>query len=548
MITLAWVITIGYGLVGALLALFGLHRLQLTWLFHRHRRDRRGVSRVAPAPLRSDPPTVTVQLPIYNERYVAERLLRAVSKLRHPRERLEIQVLDDSTDDTTALVARLVAELADAGVPIVHLTRPTRRGFKAGALANGLARSRGELIAIFDADFVPPPDLLERLCAPFADPGVGMVQARWTHLNRDHSLLTRLEAVLLDGHFVVEHTARHRSGRLFNFNGTAGIWRREAIEQAGGWQHDTLTEDLDLSYRAQLAGWRFVYLPEVTVPAELPVEFAGFRAQQRRWAMGGAQTARKLWKRVLEAPLPAAVKIEAMAHLGGPFAYVLTALATAFIGPALALRSWVPAHAGLALDLPLLVGGTGSALAFLAMGQTGFAGRDRCRWTELPLALGLSASLSFVNAVAVLRGLAGVDAPFERTPKFGVIGRHSTWRDKRYRALAAAPWLEMLLASTTLGALALALAGGRWLAVPFLAIFSFGYSFAAFRSVSDRLDRMRGHSVSETGWAPPLTAERSIFKPRFAAGTAAPATREPRRADPAPSVPIPAAVRESPAT
>jgi hypothetical protein len=286
--SLSWSLTllVLYYLTLGVLALYGIHRSWLVVTYLRHRRDRPAL----PAPP-AEWPVVTVQLPLYNEMYVATRLLDAVCRLSYPRDRLEIQVLDDSTDETSELVAAEVARWRERGVDVRHVRRGDRAGFKAGALDAGLACARGELLAVFDADFVPGPDFLEKTVPYFTDPAdpqggsrLGMVQARWEHINRGYSLLTRIQAILLDGHFVIEHTARNRSGRFFNFNGTAGIWRRQAIEDAGGWQHDTLTEDLDLSYRAQLAGWRFVYLPEVTVPSELPVDVRGFKSQQHRWA------------------------------------------------------------------------------------------------------------------------------------------------------------------------------------------------------------------------------------------------------------------------
>ncbi|MCA9493397.1 MAG: glycosyltransferase, partial [Myxococcales bacterium] len=272
-------VMIAYLAVLSLLSVNGLHRLWMVIAFWRRRPS------IAP-PDPAEWPVVTVQLPVFNERYVVERLIRAVAALDWPRDRLEIQVLDDSTDDTTELSARLVDELRAQGHDIQLVHRTDRTGFKAGALAAGLAVAKGDLVAVFDADFVPTPDFLRRLVPWFADPGVGMVQARWGHLNAEQDWLTAAQATLLDGHFVIEHTARNASGRWFNFNGTAGIWRRQAIVDGGGWQHDTLTEDLDLSYRSQLAGWRFLYLPEVVAPAELPPDMRAFKAQQHRWAKG----------------------------------------------------------------------------------------------------------------------------------------------------------------------------------------------------------------------------------------------------------------------
>ena len=312
---------------------------------------------------------MTVQLPLYNERCVVERLLDAVGALDYPADRLEIQVLDDSTDETSALAAAAVERLRARGLAVAHLRRAHRRGFKAGALAAGLEAARGELIAVFDADFVPPPGFLTATVPSFADPAVGMVQARWEHLNREASLLTRVQALLLDGHFAVEHRARHVAGCFFNFNGTAGIWRRQAIADAGGWAHDTLTEDLDLSYRAQLAGWRFVYLPDVAVPAELPADAASFKAQQRRWAKGSLQTARKVLPRLLAARLPWRVKLEACAHLTANLSYPLMVALSLLLFPAMAARRGSARSLLLWVDAPLFVAATASVFTFYLASQ-----------------------------------------------------------------------------------------------------------------------------------------------------------------------------------
>ncbi len=464
----------------ATLVPFGLHRLHLTVKFLRWRRRSRSLPTVLPA---VPHPFVTVQLPVYDERYVVERVIRAAAALDYPRDRIEIQVLDDSTDDTTAIVARVVSELRASGLAIEHLRRGSRAGFKAGALAFGCARARGELFAVFDADFVPPPDLLARLVAPFSDPHVGMVQARWGHLNRDDSLLTRLQATLLDGHFVVEHTARFASGCFFNFNGTAGAWRRAAIEDAGGWQHDTLTEDLDLSYRAQLVGWRFTYLPHVTAPGELPVEMAAFRTQQRRWAMGSAQTARKLAGRVWRADLPLAVKVEALAHLGGNLAYLLMAIASVLIAPALACRALRPSAALTAWDVPLYTWGIGAMLAFYGAALVGLDRRGWRRLPEVPLAMALGAALALTNATAVIRGLTGERAAFERTPKYGPSS--SRWRHASYRVRERMPLPELALTTSSALAVALAIHTGTWAALPFVGLLTFGYGYTTWRLIGD---------------------------------------------------------------
>jgi cellulose synthase/poly-beta-1,6-N-acetylglucosamine synthase-like glycosyltransferase len=282
-----------------ILAFYGIHRYQLVWLYFRNKRNE-AHSDTPPAHFEeADLPFVTIQLPIYNEQFVIDRLLDACCRLDYPRDRFEIQLLDDSTDETVDVARAMVARFASgtqglAPQPVVYLHRTNRYGFKAGALEEGLKSSRGELVAIFDADFVPPPDWVRKVVHHFAEPGVGMVQTRWTHLNRNYSFLTQVEAILLDGHFVLEHGGRSRAGVFFNFNGTAGMWRRQAIDEAGGWEHDTLTEDTDLSYRAQLKGWKFKYLQDVECPAELPIEMTAFKTQQARWAKGLIQVGKKV--------------------------------------------------------------------------------------------------------------------------------------------------------------------------------------------------------------------------------------------------------------
>jgi cellulose synthase/poly-beta-1,6-N-acetylglucosamine synthase-like glycosyltransferase len=342
------VLALYFGVLG-LLTLYGAHRWYLLWLCRRHRSD-------APQPPArfTTPPRLTVQVPLYNELHVANRVIEAVAGIDWPPDLLDIQILDDSTDETTAVVADAVARCRARGVAIDHLRRTDRSGYKAGALAFGLDRARGEFVAVFDADFVPAPSFARALIDHFTDPEVGMVQARWGHLNRESSLLTRAQSILLDGHFVVEHAARNRSGRFFNFNGTAGIWRRSCIEDAGGWQHDTLTEDLDLSYRAQMRGWRFVFAPDTVAPAELPVEMGAFKVQQHRWAEGSVQTALKLLPRLLQSPLPKRVKIESVFHLTANVGYVLMVALALLIGPAVWFRRGIDARELAVVDLPLI--------------------------------------------------------------------------------------------------------------------------------------------------------------------------------------------------
>ncbi len=444
-------IAVLHGIVLTLLAAYGLHRLLLlSWLR----------ARVEPptAPVRA---RVTVQLPIFNERFVVERLLRTTAELDW--DDLEIQVLDDSTDETRHIAARVVRELRSQGVEIVHLHRRDRGGFKAGALEAGLATATGEFVAIFDADFLPQPDFLRRAMPCFrAD--TGMVQARWGHLNRDESWLTRLQAILLDGHFVIEHAARHASGRWFNFNGTAGIWRREAIEDAGGWQHDTLTEDLDLSYRAQLRGWSFVFLPDLVVPAELPSSTDAFLAQQHRWAKGSIQTARKLLPRLLRASVPARLKLEATAHLAANLAYPLVLL-LAVLTPLVGLSrdrlgvSWLGG-----LDLAVFLLATASVAAFYGISQRK---QGRAAW-GVPMTLALGIGLAWRQSLAVLEALLGRPSPFVRTPKGASSGQ-------TYAAEARNRVGELALFSWQALGIGLSLASGQWASLPLQLLFLVGF-------------------------------------------------------------------------
>ncbi|MGH9399273.1 MAG: cellulose synthase family protein, partial [Thermoanaerobaculia bacterium] len=355
---------VAYYLVLGLLAVYGAHRVLMVVLYYRHR---------AQAPRPNGPldplPRVTVQLPIYNEVYVVERLVEAVAALDYPKELLEIQILDDSTDETRDIAKSVALRARARGLDVAYLPRDNREGFKAGALQRGLEAGRGEFLLIFDADFVPRSDLLRQALPHFSDPGVGMVQARWEHLNRGYSLLTRIQSVLLDGHFVIEHTARNRSGCFFNFNGTAGVWRRRCLEEAGGWQSDTLTEDLDISYRAQLAGWRFVYLKDLVAPAELPVDMNGFKSQQHRWAKGSIQTGRKLLPAVFRSAFSWKIKMEALVHLTANVAYVLGLLLALLIVPAIVIRERIGWQRLAVIDFPLFFAGTLSFVAFYVCSQ-----------------------------------------------------------------------------------------------------------------------------------------------------------------------------------
>jgi cellulose synthase/poly-beta-1,6-N-acetylglucosamine synthase-like glycosyltransferase len=454
-----------YYVVLSVLAVYSIHRLHLVRL----RRRTPSPARVTAAIF----PPLTVQLPLFNEPNVAARLIDAVARLEYPGA-LEIQVLDDSTDETSAIVADAVTRVAMNGTRIAHIRRDSRDGFKAGALANGLHRSTSELFAVFDADFVPPPDVLLKMVPYFADARVGMVQARWTHLNRNESLLTRVQALFLDAHFAVESAARNFGGRFFNFNGTAGIWRRAAIEEAGGWSSSTLTEDLDLSYRAQLEGWEFVFLNDVEVPGELPAALSGFQDQQHRWAKGSIQTARKLLGTIGRSGLRARVKSEAMFHLTNNSAYLFTVLLALLIVPSMLVRyrhglAWM-----FAIDLPLFVASTGSVLLFYAEGQR-WAGRQRPPLRELLAVLPVGVGMSLRNAVAVIEGLLEEGGHFKRTPKVGDGVRRELVR--------RLPLAETAFTFFFAGTIAAFAAAGHWGALPFLGIFLSGYSYVVVESM-----------------------------------------------------------------
>jgi cellulose synthase/poly-beta-1,6-N-acetylglucosamine synthase-like glycosyltransferase len=480
-----------YFAVLLVLAMYGLHRSHLVFTVLRNRKkllaNKQGLAPLAREGLeaRTDLPHVTIQLPLYNEATVAERLLDHVSKIEYPRSRLEIQVLDDSTDETRALVRTHVETLAKTGLDIVYIHRVDRTGYKAGALDAGLKVAKGDLVAIFDADFLPQPDFLRALVPHFvSDPKVGMVQARWGHLNREHSLLTRVQALMLDGHHLVENTARAASGWLFNFSGTGGMWRKEAIQTAGGWQHDTLTEDLDLSYRAQLAGWKFVYRETVVTPAELPEDISAFRAQQYRWAKGTVQTARKLLSRVMTADLTLTQRIEAFFHLTPHFAYPLMVFLSVLLLPALILMPATNPTTMLMIDLPLCIGTTGSLAAFYCMAELAQGRRRRDAFRQLPALLALGAGLAPHLTKAVFEGLRSMAGEFVRTPKKGGAAN-------RYHARADLPMVEIALCLFSFASTVASVETGHWFATPFAMLFTFGYGYVAWNVANEQAARRK---------------------------------------------------------
>jgi cellulose synthase/poly-beta-1,6-N-acetylglucosamine synthase-like glycosyltransferase len=472
---------IPYFVVLTLLASYGLHRYALVYLYYKKKQN----SVTEPAETFDDLPRVTVQLPIFNEQFVVDRLLQAVCRLNYPREKLEIQLLDDSTDETVEVARDLVEHYAAQGYPITYHHRTDRAGFKAGALHEGLQVAKGEFVAIFDADFVPPPDFLLRTIHHFTDPRIAMVQTRWTHINRNYSFLTEVEAILLDGHFVLEHSGRARNNVFFNFNGTAGVWRRRAIDDAGGWQHDTLTEDTDLSYRAQLKGWKFVYRQDVECPAELPVEMTAFKTQQARWAKGLIQTGKKILPRVMKSDQPFRVKLEAWYHLTANLSYPLMVILSVLLLPAMVIRFYQGWFQMLYIDIPLFLASTFSISSFYLVSQRELFPRTWPRtFIYLPFLMALGIGLTVTNTRAVLEALIGKQSPFARTPKYRVESKKDKVQMTKYRKrLGWVPWIELLIGAYFALTVYYALQNENYLTVPFLMLFVVGYWYTGLMSL-----------------------------------------------------------------
>ena len=433
--------------------------------------------------------------------YVAERLIDSVVKLDWPRELLEIQVLDDSTDDTCEIAARTVKKYFEQGFDITYHHRSNRIGFKAGALEAGLKKSSGEYILIFDADFTPRPDCIRKTIDYFTDDKVGMVQMRWSHINSQYSLLTRVQAIMLDGHFVVEQTARNRCGGFFNFNGTAGIWRREAIEWSGGWQHDTLAEDTDLSYRAQLMGWKFVYLLDEDVPAELPVEMNAFKSQQRRWAKGVVQVGIKLFGRMWRDPrLPLRVKLEQFFRLTGNLAAPLVIVLALINLPVLIVRYNQGLFHLFVLDVPILTFSTISVVAFYIVPQWHLYPNSWKKTLKyMPFVMSMGIALTFSNARAVMEALFRVRSDFVRTPKYRIEGTgDTTWVKKKYVPVRKSlPVLEALFAAYFVFTIYYAITSQTFGTLPFLFIYLFGYAYATVLSVTQSWIKLRKERVPD---------------------------------------------------
>jgi len=485
------IILASYFFVLVILAVYGWHRYYLVYQYLKHKDER-----PVPAGTFDALPRVTIQLPLYNEMYVVDRLVEAVCRIDYPRELLEIQVLDDSTDETTEIAELAVRRFASQGLDIKYIHRTDRSGYKAGALDEGLRVASGRFVAIFDADFIPHPDFLLQTIHYFTNPKVAMVQTRWGHVNEDYSLLTKIQAILLDAHFVLEHGARNRSGCFFNFNGTAGIWRREAIGDAGGWQHDTLTEDLDLSYRAQLRGWEFVFLSDHVAPAELPVEMNAFKSQQHRWAKGSIQTFLKLMPYILRSNQPTRVKAEAFFHLSANFNYPLMCVLSVLMAPSMVIRYNMGWYEMLLIDIPLFFAATASVANFYMVCQRELYPET---WTErlryLPFLMSIGIGLAVNNTKAVFEALFHKPSEFARTPKYHIEKGGDEWIGKKYRqSVAIQPLIELALGLYFTATLFYALANGIYGTVPFLMLFQIGFLYTGMLSL---LQQYAGDTVVE---------------------------------------------------
>ncbi|MBI4616526.1 MAG: glycosyltransferase [Planctomycetes bacterium] len=484
------------------LSIFGLHRYLMMYLFARHKKD-------VPRPARrfEELPRITVQLPFYNELHVAERAIEWACRLEYPRDRLEIQVLDDSTDETTEICRRKVLEEQLQGIDIDLLHREDRSEFKAGALKEGLKVAQGEFVAIFDADFLPPPGILHEMVHYLADPEVGMVQSRWGHENREYSALTEVQAIFLDGHVVIEQTARNRSGRFFNFDGTAGMWRKSAIEAGGGWQGDTLGEDVDLSFRTQLAGYRFVFLKDLVCPAELPVDMNSFKSQQRRWVKGHCQIVRKLLARILRSHATFAQKSEAAIQLLRVFSYPCVVVLMLLMLPMIRIEGAERGWAWLWFDLPVFLASTTSVLSFYLYSQRESGVPWKPRVPYLPLLISVGVGISLSNTQAILSALAKKKTEFIRTPKYGVRARADRWLHKRYDGVVGLlPALEIAFGIYQAAAMIEAIRLGRWLSLPFLFLFTLGFLYVGILSIAQpvmrRLERRKVEEVEALVEAP----------------------------------------------
>jgi cellulose synthase/poly-beta-1,6-N-acetylglucosamine synthase-like glycosyltransferase len=477
-------VTIVYLICMLYIFLFSISQLYLTWVYIRRKSNTQ-----SPLIKGEIEPLITVQLPIFNEKYVVERLINAVAGLDYPKNKLEIQILDDSTDDTSEIILKKVASFRPLGLNIKFIHREDRSGFKAGALTHGLKIASGEFIAIFDADFLPAPDFLKNTVKHFSDPEVGAVQTRWTHLNSEYSLLTKLQAFALDAHFSIEQSARNSVGSFMNFNGTAGIWRKECIENSGGWSSDTLTEDLDLSYRAQLKGWKFKYLQDITTPAELPVVMQAVKSQQFRWSKGAAETGRKLFSTVLRSELSPGKKILAFFHLFNSSVFICVLVAALLSVPILYIKESHPA-AGWLVNLSAVFFIGFLSIAFFYWIATKQFNRYPLRvfLKRFPGFLIVSMGLSLHNGIAVIEGFLGIKTPFVRTPKFDIRKQDDTWKDNAYfePSIGIITILEGLLSIYFLSAIGIGIYLNEFILIVFHSMLTIGFGAVFYYSLKSR--------------------------------------------------------------
>jgi len=443
-------------------------------------------------------PMVTVQAPMYNEKFVAKRIIDAVCAMDYPRERLQIQVIDDSTDESSEIVAAHVAKYKAEGFDISHIHRSNRRGYKAGALADAMPQVKGEFIAIFDADFIPHPDFLLKTLPHFTDKNIGLVQSRWTYLNTPKNMLTRLQSIMLDAHFGVEQVTRFGQNVFFNFNGTAGIWRKETINDAGGWRADTLTEDTDLSYRAQIKGWKFIYRPDIGCPSEIPDNMSAFKLQQHRWAKGAIEVMRKLLPSIWAADVPRRVKIEASFHLTGNLSYLFMFIDSVFfLLPSVYIRENMGFNILAWLDLPIFAFASLSHAWFFLSSQTQLYGRVMNKLYILPALLATSIGLGVNNGRAVIEALVGYKTGFARTPKSGDQNSHVMQNSYRANSQKWSNYFELVMFALYGTFAVLAAINAYWLVVPFLTLFSLGFLYTGLSSLIEVYQRRRQTKLSQ---------------------------------------------------
>ena len=473
------VVLISYFVSLSILFVFGLHGFIMIFYYNKYKNVKNNPKNDIITNYK-----VTIQLPLFNELYVVERIINTVCEIDYPKENMEIQVLDDSTDETVQITAKIVEEKRKEGFDIKHIRRSNREGFKAGALKEGMKTAKGEFIAIFDADFIPQKEFLKKTLGFFTDEKVGMVQTRWEHINGDYSILTKAQALALDGHFVIEQTVRNKAGFFINFNGTGGVWRKSCIIDAGNWDGTTLTEDLDLSYRAQLNGWRFVFLKDFTSPAELPSEINALKSQQFRWTKGAIETAKKILPLVWKAKIPLRVKLQSTFHLSNNIVFPFILLAAILNVPLTFIKNSGPHHVYIAVMSIFVLAFIGTFLFYL------FSQKDiRADWRKkivlFPLFMAGSMGFAVNNSRAVFEGLMNRKSEFVRTPKFKLVDNKDSLIGKKYmtRKLGFSVYVELIMAIYCLIGIAASLYFLELAALPFQILFFIGFSFVSLTSI-----------------------------------------------------------------